>query len=236
MSSQEEENYYINKKEIYLRQFDAALALSKPIFSDYFGKDRFKTISSKVKADFENLIPQIPYVGGDDNFLTESLVSSALLLPILRFFEEEGLNFDEISELTYKMFEIFYKFIPRANDTFSEEFINIVKEGAQKSKLKQYDGDWIYDFVDGEGEDFTYGVDYHECGVYKFYKVQGLEHLMPIVCVSDFAQARAYGYGLSRTQTIGNGASLCDFRYIKDGESPKGWPLQNLPEYKKSKD
>jgi hypothetical protein len=45
--------------------------------------------------------------------------------------------------------------------------------------------------------------------------------------------ARAYGYGLARTQTIGNRTPLCDFRYIKNGSNPRGWPPDNLPEFKK---
>ena len=44
------------------------------------------------------------YVGSKENPLTENLVSSVLLIPLLRVFEREGLTFDEIGELTYKLF------------------------------------------------------------------------------------------------------------------------------------
>ena len=110
------------------------------------------------------------------------------------------------------MFELFYKLIPPSDNIFSEGYLHQLKENAKKSKLRNYKGDWVYDFIEGDGKTFTFGTTYYECGVFKFYKSQGAEEFMPIVCISDFAQAHAYGYGLKRTQTIGNGASICDFR------------------------
>jgi len=233
MVNEKEKNYYIKKKRILIRQFDAATSIAKNILSKYFGDAKFNELIIKARTDFEMLLPQIPYVGGKDNHLTESLISSVILLPLLRVFEKEGLDFYEIGKLAYDLFEAFYKFIPPTNDIFSEEYINQEKENAKNSKLHKYPGDWVFDFVEGDGKTFTFGIDYFECGVHKFYKSQNAEHFMPIVCIADFAQAQAYGHGLKRTQTIGNGAPLCDFRYIKNGITPRAWPPDNLPEFKK---
>jgi len=136
--------------------------------------------------------------------------------------------------LTYELFEAFYKVIPQTDNLFSEEYINQQRERAEISKARKYPGDWVSDFVEGDGKTFTWGVNYSECGVHKFYKSQGLEHLMPIVCIADFAMARQYGYGLKRTQTRAHGAPMCVFRYIKDGNTPRSWPPDNLPEFKKN--
>ena len=233
MSNEGEKEYYIKNKRFLMRLFSAAIQIVKSIVIENFGEVKVEEFIPKARNDFEMLLPQIPYIGGKDNRLTEDLINSALLLPFLRFFEKEGLDFYEIGKLTYEIFEAFYKFIPPTDDIFSEEYINQDKENAKISKLRKYPGDWVFDFVEGDGETFTYGRDYFECGVYKFYKSQGAEHFMPIVCISDFAQARAYGYGLKRTQTIGNGAPICDFRYIKDGSTARVWPPDNLPELKK---
>jgi hypothetical protein len=233
MTLEKEKNYYLRKKRVLMRTFDAALSIVKPILIKHFNEDSFDEILHITRNDFEKLLPQIPYVGGNKNPLTEDLVNSAILIPILRFFQKKGINFSEIGKITYELFETFNSFIPPKEDIFTEDFLNKEKENAKKSKLRRYPDDWVFDFVEGDGKNFDFGVDYSECGVYKFYKSQGLEHLMPIICVSDFAKARAYGYGLSRTQTIGNGAPYCDFRYIKSGKSPRGWPLESLPEYKK---
>ncbi|MHA1489278.1 MAG: L-2-amino-thiazoline-4-carboxylic acid hydrolase [Promethearchaeota archaeon] len=231
MSNEKEKNYYIKKKRTIMRTFDAATTITKEILIEYFGEAKSKEIVSKARTDFETLLPQIPYVGGKDNRLTESLLSGVILLPLLRIFDKERLDFNAIGKLTYDIFEAFYKVIPPTEDIFSEEYINQEKESAKNSKTRKYLGDWVYNFVEGDGKTFTFGIDYFECGIHKFYKSQGLEHLMPILCIADFAKAQAYGYGLARTQTIGNGAPLCDFRYIKNGSSPRAWPPDNLPEF-----
>lgn len=216
-----------------MRLFGAATQIVKSILIENFSEAKVEEFIPKARNDFEMLLSQIPYVGGKSSRLTESLINSALLLPFLRFFEKEGLDFYEIGKLTYDLFEAFYKFIPPTDDIFDEEYLNQARENARISKLRKYPGNWVYDFVEGDAKTFTYGIDYFECGVYKFYKNQGAEHFMPIVCISDYAQAQAYGYGLKRTQTIGNGAPLCDFRYIKEGTTARAWPPDNLPEFKK---
>ncbi|MFX0069499.1 MAG: L-2-amino-thiazoline-4-carboxylic acid hydrolase [Candidatus Hermodarchaeota archaeon] len=231
MLTEKEKNYYIKKKRALIRQFDAASTIVKDILINKLGEEKYNEIIPKARADFESLIPQIPYIGGKNNRSTDILVSSALVLPFFRALDQEGLTFDEIGEIVYNMFEVFFKVMPQTEDIFSEEYLNKLREGAKISKLRKYPGDWVYDFVEGDDVNFTWGTDFHECGVYKFYKRQGLENYMPIVCVSDFAMAQAYGYGLKRTQNIANGAPFCDFRFVKGGTSPRGWPLKNLPEF-----
>ena len=41
--------------------------------------------------------------------------------------------------------------------------------------------------------------------------------------------------GMKITQTIGNGASRCDFRFIKGYQTPIGWPPDDLEEFKLNK-
>ncbi len=232
MTSENKNTYYLKKKKILMRTFDAALLIVKQILIDNFGEQKFKEISTITRNNFEDLLPQIPYVGGKNNPLTDELINATILLPFLRTFEKEGLEYREIGRIVYELFEAFYKVIRQTDDIFSEEFLNNKKELAKISKLRTYPGDWVFDFIQGDEKTFTYGIDYSECGVYKFFKSQGANHFMPIVCIADYAKARAYGYGLKRTQSIGNGADICDFRYVKNGITPRAWPPDNLPEFK----
>ncbi|MBK5134231.1 hypothetical protein JJE00_07405, partial [Candidatus Bathyarchaeota archaeon] len=81
MTAEKEKNYYIKKKRMLMRQFDAALTIGKKILTDYFGEDKFKELSTKTREEFEQLLPQLPYIGGSDNFLNDSLINAAILLP-----------------------------------------------------------------------------------------------------------------------------------------------------------
>ncbi len=43
---------------------------------------------------------------------------------------------------------------------------------------------------------------------------------------------RALGIGFKRTKTLATGANMCDFRFIKGYQTAKGWPPENLEEFK----
>jgi hypothetical protein len=232
MNANNKDNFYLKKKRRILRTFDAMLLIAKQVLIDNFGEQKYNEMVAITRTEFEAILPKIPYIGSD-NRLTEPLINAIALLPILREIEKEGLEYREMGRIIYELFEAFYKVIPQEDEIFSEKYINEQRETAKISKLKKYPGSWVYDFIEGDGKTFTFGIDYTECGVYKFYKSQGAERFMPIVCIADYAAARSYGYGLTRTQTIGNGAEVCDFRYLKKGSTPRAWPPDNLPEFKK---
>jgi hypothetical protein len=67
--------------------------------------------------------------------------------------------------------------------------------------------------VEGNGQDFDWGVDYTECGICKFYQAQGAYELVPYLCALDFPSSEAADAGLVRTTTLGTGGLRCDFRY-----------------------
>jgi len=232
MDAENKDNYYLKNKKRIMRNFDAMLIVAKQVLSENFGEQKYNEMVASTRNEFEALLPQIPYIGGN-NRLTEPLINASALLTILRTIENEGLEYRKIGRIIYELFEAFYKVMPQTEDIFSDEYLNMEKERAKNSKLKKYPGGWVSDFIEGDGKTFTFGVDYTECGVYKFYKSQEAERFMPIVCIADYAQARSYGYGLTRTQTIGNGADICDFRYLKNGSTPRAWPPDKLPEFKK---
>jgi hypothetical protein len=68
----------------------------------------------------------------------------------------------------------------------------------------------------------VFEVNVTECGYAKFYNAIGVPELgFLLTCSADFGMAEGYGAGVqfTRTQTIMQGASHCDFRYaLKQGE------------------
>ena len=51
-------------------------------------------------------------------------------------------------------------------------------------------------FVEGDGDDFDWGMDYTECGIVKFLRAQGAGDLAPYFCLADFPMSDAFGLGL----------------------------------------
>ena len=88
-----------------------------------------------------------------------------------------------------------------------------MRREAELSQRRRYPGDWLYTFVEGDGKTFDYGVNYTECGICKFFKAQGVEGLIPYICLVDYPTSRALGTGLEREEAIGLGDKRCTFRY-----------------------
>jgi hypothetical protein len=85
------------------------------------------------------------------------------------------------------------------------------------------DGALDYDVVE-QSED-AFAIDVRGCRYAEFYKALGEPELgFLLVCTADFPTAEGFGGGveLTRTQTIMQGASHCDFRYRRAGKADQG--------------
>ena len=62
----------------------------------------------------------------------------------------------------------------------------------------------------------VFGLDVHVCPITRFAKEHGAPEIVPMICrIDDLVASKLTGLRLERTGTIANGASHCDFRYVK---------------------
>ena len=183
------------------------------------------------------ILPEIPYIGGKKNGLTFNLVGSAFILALIRFLE--GLDFTsrEIGKICYKISEHYYNSSPKILKYLTRRLMNskyAIKKAKKKSailQLKKYPENWVSEFIEGDGIDFDLGINYTECGICKFYQKQRAEKYLPYLCLLDYATFRAFGIGMKRTKTLGNGSDMCNFRFSKKFKTPQGWPPDDLEEF-----
>jgi hypothetical protein len=107
---------------------------------------------------------------------------------------------------------------------FSPEFRARVRQESLVSKEQRYPMDWLYDYVEGDGDQFDYGIDYTGCGICRFYNQQGAGEIVQYLCALDFIFYGAIGAGLERTMTIAQGDHVCDFRFKKGRTTKCGRP------------
>ena len=241
MSSDIDSSYYIDNKPKLMKQFRKAIILTESVLKQYYGKVKTENLISDIKTEFDNLLPEIPYVGGKKNGLTFNLVASAYALAAIKVLERIGLSERDIGKMLYEMNELYFKsqssilkWLYR-RIMFSKFIFNRGKKKAEKSQVKKYPGDWVFEIVKGDGINFDVGITYTECGICKFYEKMGVMKYVPYLCLTDYAMAREFGNGLIRTQTIGNGAPVCDFRFKKNYKTPSGWPPDSLKEFRMKK-
>ena len=249
LANKKGQRYYLRRKPKLIKQFDNYLNAVKSFMSSYSSDLDIENLSIEMRKEFEILIPQLPHVGGQTNSMLPLLIGSASLLAVMRILEKEGMSIRDIGKFSYDFFESVSEtrrsyeesgkpdlttFMLSKETMFSKEYIDALKLVAKHSQARQYPEDWVYDFVEGDGVTFDHGINFIECAIYKFFKEQNAEKFVPFICLFDFAAARASCYGFKRTQTIWNGAPFCDFRYRKEGKTPRGWPPETLPEFKKT--
>ena len=199
-----------------------------------YGEGFAASVAAETDRELERLIPEIPYIGGDENGLTENLNQTALALALHRAMMSHGKGVEETGSVLYRSVESMVGSYPRFF-TRAIGFLGLspfqpekIREAALESQKRRYPGDWVFQFVEGDGDDFDWGMDYTECGIVKFLGAQGADDLAPYLCLADFPMSDAFGLGLERNTTIAEGEERCDFRFKRGRETPQGWPPRFL--------
>ena len=226
--------YYIARKKRFLLEFDLVAKSARSVIDGYFGENA-STSTAEARREFENLIPQLPYIGGKQPF-TEFIVFTGMLLAVYRVSKANGKTVEQTGELVYEIGRAFLKSFPTfllrifTPLNFSRRSQNRTRKQAIESHAREYPADYVYNFIEGDGVTFDYGVDYLECASCKFLTKQGAPEIAPYICPVDILFSEALDWGLTRTTTLASGADRCDFRFKKGGPTNVAVPaaLQNL--------
>ena len=214
-------NYYIAHKKRFLWEFDLVAKSSRSVVAGYFDEDA-RALIAETRREFEDLIPQFPYIGGKQPH-TEFMVFTGMLLAVYRVSKAHGKTAEQTGEMVFEMGRAFLNSFPTfllrllMPLNFSRRYLDLIRKGAIESQQRKYPEGNVIDFVEGDGVTFDYGVDYLECASCKFLAKQGTPEIAPYLCPVDILFSEALGWGLMRTTTLAGGADRCDFRFKKGG-------------------
>lgn len=105
-------NYYLKNKKRILREIKFAIPHYKRFVADAYGADLAGVIPAETINRFEGLLPEIPYIGGDDNQLTENLYLSTAMLAFYQSLKASGKPIEEIGRIIYLGTDAFYSSFP----------------------------------------------------------------------------------------------------------------------------
>jgi hypothetical protein len=229
-----DQTYLRKNSQKLIRDFDAILNPVRNLMVELCGESETAAILQESHTAYEALLLQVPYIGGDDNALTETLYMSAGAMAFYQVMLAHGQPVEETGRILYRAMEALYNI----NDPLSwamtrnptgkgaqDEFRRIAKWSAQNP----YPGDWQLTFVEGNAE-FDFGVDYTECGLVKLYQAHDAAPLAPYLCLGDFAMSKAVNSGLVRTTTLARGGPRCDFRFKAGRPIQMEWTPEFLQE------
>lgn len=211
--------YYTARKPQILALFDDHAQAWEPFLVARYGADLACAILREAREEEEGLIPRLPYIGGGENPMTRHLVRSTTSLALYKAMKAWGKTPEEAGEVLYEAVRerVSHLPIPPAQPLSADE-VRSKREEARRSQERRYAGDWVWEFVEGDGVEFDYGYDFLECGTQKLYHAQGADEFLPVYCALDFLTTRSSGWELVRTGTLAEDYRKCDFRFRRGGE------------------
>ncbi|MCG8685215.1 MAG: L-2-amino-thiazoline-4-carboxylic acid hydrolase [Desulfobacterales bacterium] len=222
--------YYVLNKEKFMAGFEKTYQAANTYLKAKYGDQVAQEICKKARNEFTHLLPDIPYIGGDKHPGTKWMLLSGHWIAFLRPMQEKGHSTQEAAQMMYTLYADYLKTLPKEKMVkkgeymFTQEFMDIMKNWAQKTQGQKVD--WVADFIPGDGKSFDWGIDYHYCPCFDYFKAQGAADIAPYFCLVDFPEHKMMGTGLVRTKTLAQGDKICDFRYKKGRAVTQGWSTE----------
>ena len=179
-------------------------------------------VRREVVAEFDVVLTQMPYVGGDASRMSDFFMRLLGFMAIGRVLRRHGVPLPVIGEIERESYKAQLLTVPESERLASgRQFLSaenqaLLREQAARSLAQEYTEDFVYDFVEpGPGDNFEFGINYTACGFCKFAARHGDQEILPLICGLDFDAYATRGIRLERTQTLAGGASHCNFRFSK---------------------
>ncbi len=215
---------YVSRKAALLKDFYGAIALITPALNARLGEESAAALVREAGKEYEALIPQIPYIGESSLGLIFYFPTTQYLA-VYRTLQRQGWTIEDVGQVIFEISTARLRALPGfVHRTmgylwFSPWFKTRSRKMAAKSQLRKYPGAAVVEFIEGNGQDFDYGIDYVECSTCKFLAAQGAMEMAPYICAVDKPASELLGWGLSRTKTLAEGGERCDFRFKKGGKT-----------------
>jgi hypothetical protein len=225
---EEGQNFYLAKKDDILDTVDPYFKELRKELLAARDESRAGTLIEEARQKYDGILHILPDIGGYSNVLIQTFYTSAATLAFYQVMKADGRLVEESGRLIYRAMrsiitapEVMGGVDTRAaNSTAAREHYRKTSAWSQK---KQYPADWLYEYVEGDGTHFDYGVNYRQCAICKFFQAQAAGELTPYLCLGDYPTSQNYDMGLVRTQTLARGGAYCDFRYKPGRETKIEW-------------
>jgi hypothetical protein len=218
-------SYYISRKSKLLKDFDRTASLLRDHLIQRYGEEFTDTLYGEARREYENLIPEVPFVRGvRARALNSFLLITAQEVAVYKVMKRHGKGPTESWEICHASIKERMKTFSRVRRwllkrlMYSRFLMRRVRKRVERQEKLKF-GDFEIAYVLGDGTDYDWGVDYLACGNYNFAKSQGAEEFAPYICMSDIALGDALEWGLIRTRTLADGCDSCDFRFKKGSET-----------------
>lgn len=213
---------YLHRKKQLMGALAKRLNLVKSSVSSWLGEEQAARFMQDARQVYGELIPRIPYIG-ESSLALSFFLPTTRYLAVYRALQRQDRTLEDAGRLNFIMATEEARAIPYVGRRlmealwFSRWLRGLAKKKAIKSQRRVYPGNFVMTYVEGDGREFDYGIDYSECANCKFLRAENAFELAPYVCATDKPISELLGWGLTRPRTIAEGFPTCRFRFTKGG-------------------
>ena len=217
--------YYAVHRARFLESFDAEVVHWRSVLAAQCGPELAAGVLGEARQQFVELLAHLPDIGGDENPLTGALVESACYLALYLVLKRRGWAVEKAAKIMFDALlvrrSVSRTDIPPAIYLTPGQLMERRKNGAERSLERRYPGDYVYEFVPGDGVEFDHGYNFLECASLKLYHAWDADEFAPFYCYLDFPKSML---GLQRTLTLAEGAPFCNHRFKYGRQVKLSWP------------
>ena len=145
---------------------------TRKVYQNRFGDHLSETLIIETKEAYENLRHEIPYIGGKENIFSEWLNYGAYYLGMYQALSAHGHHLNDIGRIIFETYETMTDY-PRwflsivGHFKYGKKYEEKLRRAAAVSQKRKYHGDFVSYFIEGNNEEFDYGLDITEFGSQK---------------------------------------------------------------------
>ncbi len=228
--------YYVIRRGKLLRQFDWVFRRIGRELARRYDTEFAQVVIEESRSRFARILPELPYIGGRKNPYTPIIVANGWIISLYQTMKSRGKAVEDVVGVLAKASDALLKSLPafllRATGKLALGGLvkAFVQRSASRSQKRRYSDDFVYRVVEGDGEEFDWGLELSQCAVIKLYEAQGVEELKPWCNFFDVISSRHLGMGLDANTTIGAGSETCRLLYKRGRPTTVPPPLKDLLE------
>lgn len=216
--------YYISKQSKLLKKFDKISVRIEKKIAKYYSEKFASKIKKEARAEFESIIPEIPYFSGTINIFRELIIMSAWGVSFYKPMKKSGKTVEEIMMVVYEATEEIHKSISKPLRWLLRKFIfnPIFLKIAQISSrnVSGHPDGWKIEYKKGDNKGCDWYFKATECAIVKFFNKQGVSELAYYCNFIDYIQSNIIGMGMQQLSCIGAGDKTC-VECMKQGRETK---------------
>jgi hypothetical protein len=226
--------FYLAHKAEYMPTTEGFAKGLEAAMAQEYGAKVAATIAEDMVADFEEVLAELPYIGGNDKgSMTSTLVNCAMSMSYCLAMMENGRSMDDAGRYNYFACAAAARMhpVPKSDRYQPTDVAGERREARGWAAWTQegtYPQNWVAEYVGGLPKPYTYGYDFTQCANVGVCKHLGIPKFTRYLCMLDKVQYEAIGQGMTRTKTIADGSDCCDFHFRTDGVVRLGEPFTAL--------